>query len=138
MKNHVKDFFQRGLIFGGFGPIITAIVLYCINLSGTVITLGVNEILLAIISTYILAFVQAGATVFNQIEDWPITKSLFFHFLSIYIAYTGCYLINSWIPFDINFILIFTAIFVVVYFAIWLIVYICTKCFSKKLNEKIK
>lgn len=138
MKNHVKDFFQRGLIFGGFGPIITAIVLYCINLSGTVITLGVNEILLAIISTYILAFVQAGATVFNQIEDWPITKSLFFHFLSIYIAYIGCYLINSWIPFDINIILIFTAIFVVVYFAIWLIVYICTKCFSKKLNEKIK
>ena len=138
MKNHVKDFFQRGLIFGGFGPIITAIVIYCINLSGTVITLGVNEILLAIISTYILAFVQAGATVFNQIEDWPITKSLFFHFLSIYIAYTGCYLINSWIPFDINIILIFTAVFVVVYFAIWLTVYICTKCFSKKLNEKIK
>ena len=138
MNKYVKDFFQRGSIFGGFGPIITAIVLYCINLSGTVITLGANEILLAIISTYVLAFVQAGATVFNQIEDWPITKSLFFHFLSIYIVYTGCYLINSWIPFNINFILIFTAIFVVVYFAIWLTVYICTKCYSKKLNKKIK
>ena len=138
MNKYVKQFLFRGLIFAGFGPIITSLVILCINKSGVSVTFSAAEMFIAIISTYVLAFVQAGATVFNQIEDWPITKSLFFNFLSIYLVYVGCYLINSWIPFDINFILFFTLIFVLVYLVIWFTVYICVKCFTKKLNEKLK
>ena len=125
-------------MFAGFGPIIAALVIFCINKSGVPISLSATEMFIAIVSTYILAFVQAGASVFNQIESWPLPKSLFFHFLSIYLVYVGCYIINSWIPFNVNFILFFTLIFIVVYFIIWFTVYLCVKCFTKKLNEKLK
>jgi len=137
MNKYLKAFLQRGIAFGGFGPIVMALVLFIIEFSNVNISLSGAEVLLAVVSTYILAFVQAGASVFNQIEHWSIPKSLFFHFLSIYIAYTGCYLFNSWIPFDINVILIFTAIFIVVYFIVWLTVYLSVKHFSKKLNSKL-
>ena len=91
----------------------------------------------AIISTYLLAFVHAGASVFNQIESWPIAKSLLFHFGSLYLAYTICYLINSWIAFDVKVLIIYTLVFLIVYFAIWLTVFISVKLVSKKINEKL-
>ena len=137
MNKYLKAFLQRGMTFGGFGPIVMALVLFIIEFSNVNISLSGAKVLFAVVSTYILAFVQAGASVFNQIEHWSIPKSLFFHFLSIYIAYTGCYLLNSWIPFDINVILIFTAIFIVVYLIVWLTVYLSVKHFSKKLNSKL-
>ena len=97
-----------------------------------------GQILLGIVSTYILAFVQAGVSVFNQIEHWSLPKSLFCHFGLLYIVYVLCYIINSWIPFEWGVIWIFTAVFVVVYFVIWFIVYFIVKATSKKLNSKLK
>ena len=81
---------------------------------------------------------QAGASVFNQIEEWPLPKSLLCHFGTIYVAYVACYLLNSWIPFDINVVLIFTAIFAAGYLVIWLAVFVSIKSVSRKLNAKIK
>ena len=80
---------------------------------------------------------QAGASVFNQIEHWPLAKSLFFHFGSLYLVYVGSYLVNTWIPFDPVAVLIFTAIFVAVYFAVWVTVYLIVKGCEKKLNARI-
>ncbi len=137
MNKYLKSYLQRGITFGGFGPIVMAIVLLIIELSGVNITMNAFDVFIAVISTYVLAFVQAGASVFNQIEHWSIPKSIFFHFLSIYLAYSGCYLINSWIPFDINVILIFTAIFVVSYLIIWVTVYCITRNLGKKLTQKL-
>ena len=137
MNNYLKEYLKRGLMFGGFGPIIAGIVLFIINMCGVDITLSGVDVHLAIISTYILAFVQAGASVFNQIEHWPITKSLFFHFITIYLAYSLCYILNSWIPFELNVLLIFTAIFIVTYFIIWITVYLIVKLTSKKLNKQL-
>ena len=91
----------------------------------------------AIVYIYLLAFVHAGSSVFNQVEHWSIMKGMFCQLVTLYITYVGCYLINSWIPFDFLVILIFTAIFVVTYFAIWVIVYLCVKGNAKKLTEKI-
>lgn len=138
MNKYVKEFFHRGLIFGGFGPIILGIVFFV--LSKTLDNFGVSgeQILIGIVSTYVLAFVQAGVTVFNQIEHWSTPKSLFFHFISLYITYTLCYLLNSWIPFEWGVIGIFTAIFVVLFFAIWITVYLSVKSVSKKMNAKLK
>lgn len=137
MKGYVKEFFHRGLIFGGFGPIITGIVLYFISLA-TEVSLTAPQILLAIVSTYVLAFIHAGASIFNQIEHWPIAKCTLFHFLSLYIAYSLCYIANTWIPFEPMVLGIFTAIFVVVYLVIWLTVYLIIRATSKKLNAKLK
>ncbi len=138
MNRYLKSFLHRGLIFGGFGPIILGII-YAI-LEGTIEDFSLNgtQVLIAIISVYILAFVQAGASVFNQIESFSIPKSLFCHLSLLYIAYVSCYLVNNWIPFNPNVLLIFTVIFLVVYFTVWIIVYASVKTASKKLNAKLQ
>lgn len=138
MNKYLKAFFQRGLAFGGFGPIIAGIVFLCISTAVDDFSLTGPQAFLAIVSTYILAFLQAGVSIFNQIESWPIAKSLLCHMGSIYVAYIFCYLVNSWIPFKISVILIFTAIFLVAYLSVWFIVFLAVKATSKKINEKLE
>lgn len=136
MNKYLKEFFHRGLMFAGFGPVILGIIFAIIETTQEGFSLGGYEVLIAILSTYLLAFVQAGASVFNQIESWPIAKSLFCHFGSIYLAYVLCYVVNTWIPFEIMAVVIFTAIFLVVYAVVWLTVYFIVKASEKKLNAK--
>ncbi len=137
MNKYLKQFLHRGLMFGGFGPIIAGTVFLILDFTLADFSLSGYQIFLAILSTYLLAFVQAGASVFNQIEEWALTKSLLCHFLTIYLVYSICYIANSWIPFEPMVLVIFTAIFVVAYFIIWFTVYFCIKAVSKKLNAKI-
>jgi len=137
MNKYVNSFLHRGLIFGGFGPIVAGIVYLILSFTLDNFSVGGAEMFSAIISTYILAFIHAGCSVFNQIEHWPIAKSLLFHFLSLYIAYTLCYLVNSWIPFELTVFLIYTAIFIAAYAVIWLIVFIIAKQTEKRLNSKL-
>lgn len=137
MNIYVKRFLQRGMAFGGFGPIIAGIIYAVIDANTDNLVLTGVEVCIAIISTYALAFIQAGASVFNQIEHWSVPKSTLFHFGAIYIAYVGCYLINTWIPFEPIVIAIFTGIFAVSYLIIWSIVVITIKLTSKKLNKKL-
>lgn len=132
-----KEFLKRGFAFAGLGPIIAGIVYLILSFAIKDFQLNGVQVFLAIISTYILAFVQAGASVFNQIEGWPLAKSLGIHLLSIYLAYVFCYLVNSWIPFEPVVILIFTGAFLVTYFIIWFTVYLIIKKASKKLNSKL-
>ena len=136
MKKYVIEFFRRALIFGGLGPIVLGIILYIISKT-TDITFSGEEVLLGIISTYLLAFIQAGTSVFQTIENWSVAKSSAIHLFTLYFAYLGCYLVNSWIPFDWSFVLIFTIIFVAMYFVIWFIVYIIIKTTTKQLNSKL-
>lgn len=138
MNKYVKEYLIRGLIFGGFGPIIAGIVFWILHLSKVELSLTGSSMFLTILSTYILAFVHAGSSVFNQIEEWSIAKSTGIHFLSLYIVYIVCYLVNSWLPFAWGVIAIFTGIFIVVYFVIWLTVYLILKHTSNNLNKAIE
>ncbi|MBQ7045698.1 MAG: DUF3021 domain-containing protein [Clostridia bacterium] len=138
MNKYVKQFFLRGLMFSGFGPIIFGIIIFIISKTTNDFSILPGQILLGIVSIYLLAFLQAGASVFNQIEHWPITKQLLCHFSTIYIAYLLCYVLNSWIPFKLGIVAMFTAIFVVGYFIIWLTVYLSVKAVTKKMNKAIK
>lgn len=137
-KTPVKDFFLRGLLFGGFGPIILGIVYLILHLTLEEFSLKGTEVFLGIISIYVLAFIHAGASVFNQIESWSLGKSLLCHFGLLYLAYTLCYILNSWIPFEPLVLGIFTAIFVGGYFVVWFTVYLCVKAASKRLNQVLK
>lgn len=137
MNKYVKEFFHRGLVFGGFGPIILGILYMIISKVENDFSLSATEVFVAIISIYLLAFVQAGATVFNQIEHWPLPKSLLCHFSTLYCAYISCYLLNTWIPFKKEVILIFTGIFIAVYFVVWGIVVVSVKTASKKMNKRL-
>lgn len=137
MNKYVKNFLQRGIAFGGFGPIIAGIVYAILEYTLPDFTLSGTQVCLAIVTTYLLAFAQAGASVFNQIEEWPVPKSALCHFSVIYVAYMLCYLVNSWIPYRWEVVLIFTAIFVAAYLVIWVTVYLITKSVGNKLNKKI-
>ena len=136
MNKYVKSFFLRGAIFSGFGPIIVGIIYLILFYALDDFTISGYEAFLAIVSVYLLTFIHAGASVFNQIEGWSTPKSLVFHLGSLYIAYTACYLLNTWIPFEWTAILIFTGAFI--YFAVWLTVFALVKLTSKKLNEKLE
>ncbi len=138
MNKYVKSFLQRGFAFSGLGPIVLAIVYLFLGRFIEDFSLTGTEAFFSILSVYLLAFLQAGASVFNQIEHWPIAKSLFCHFITIYISYSLCYVANSWIPFEPKVLIIFTLIFVIGYFLIWGIVYTSVKAASKKFNEKLK
>lgn len=134
----VRDFFFRGLMFGGFGPIIAGIVYLILHLTLKDLTLTGLQVFTVIVSTYLLAFVHAGASVFNQIESWPLTKSTLCHFGLLYVAYVLCYVINSWIPFEPLVLGIFTAIFAVGYAVIWLAVYVSIRVTVKRLNRSLR
>ena len=134
----VRDFFLRGLLFGGFGPVIAGIVYLILHLTLKDLTLTGLQVFTVIVSTYLLAFVHAGASVFNQIESWPLAKSTLCHFGLLYVAYILCYVINSWIPFEPLVLGIFTAIFAVGYAVIWLAVYVSIRVTVKRLNRSLR
>lgn len=138
MNKYVKEFLHIGLIFGGFGPVVVGIVYAILWATLPDITITGAQMCVAIISSYLLAFVHAGASVFNRIESWSVPKSLFWHLLTLYVAYVTCYLVNTWIPFNALVILIFTGIFVVTYFVVWLTVFLCVKSAQKKMNARLK
>ena len=125
-------------MFGGFGPIVAAIVFAILGATLDDFSIGGTEILLAVVSTYLLAFIHAGASVFNQIEHWSIGKSLACHFGTLYVGYALTYIVNSWIPFEPMVLVIFTAIFAVIYAVIWLTVFFISKSTEKKLNKSLK
>ena len=137
-KTPVRDFFLRGLLFSGFGPIIAGIVYLVLHYVLEDFALTGVEVFTAILSTYLLTFVHAGASVFNQIESWPMAKSTLCHFGVLYIAYILCYIVNSWIPFEPAVLGIFTAIFAVGYAVIWLAVYVSIRVTVKRLNRSLR
>ena len=138
MNRYLKSFISRGAAFGGLGPVICGIVYAILETTLEGFVLGGWDVLLAIVSTYLIAFVQAGASVFNQIEEWPVMKSVFFHFLSIYAVYTLAYVLNSWIPFEPTVLLVFTGIFVAAYAFVWLTVYLCVRLASRRMSERLR
>lgn len=135
--NYAKQFFFRGLVFGGFGPIAAGIVYCIIHLAVGESSLTGADLFVIILSTYFLAFIHAGASVFPQIEHWSTARSLLTQLLTLYAAYTVCYLVNAWIPFDWRFLLGYTAAFIGLFLAIWLTVIIVLKLTCKKINRKL-
>lgn len=138
MNKYFKEFIYRGLMFSGFGPIVFGIVMLCISFAEKDLFLTSKEILLGIVSTYMIAFIQAGATVFNQIEHWSVPRSMACHFSMLYAIYSIAYIINTWIPFKIEVLVIFTAIFIGVYFTVWIVVYLCVRNTGRKINERLR
>lgn len=138
MNKYLKMFLHRGLIFGGFGPVVIGIIYLILQNTVANFSLGGNEVFRAIISTYLLAFVHAGASVFNGIEEWGLAKSFGCHFAVLYAAYSVCYIINDWVPRSLTGFGIFTGVFVGFYLIVWAIVVISIKAASKEFNKSLK
>lgn len=137
MNKYVKEYMHRGLIFGGFGPIIAGIILFIIDKTGGELELSGFSVFLAIISTYICAFVHAGASVFPQIEHWGKVKAMFWQFVSIYAVYMTAYTINGWLPMKPLIIAIFTSAFLGGFLIVWLVVYLVTRKSIDEMNSKL-
>ena len=136
MKKIILDFVRRGLIGGGFGPLVLSIVYFIINRSIGLENLDVNEVCIAIISLYILAFIVGGMNSIYQIERLPIMMAILIHGIVLYIGYLATYVVNDWIELGAVPIIIFTAIFIVGYFIIWAVIYTIIKKKTLILNNK--
>ncbi len=136
MNKYIKDYLLRGLIFSGFGPIIYGIICLIIELIGNYKITGI-QVFSGIITTYIIAFVHAGSSVFPQTENISKVKALFLQLISLYSVYTIGYLLNGWIPFNIIVFIIYSSCFIGGFLLIWLIIYLSTKRQVKLLNDKL-
>ena len=134
----VKDFFLRGFVFGGLGPVILGIVYLVLHFTLDDLTLTGDEVFLGFLSIYLLAFVHAGASVFYQIESWSLGKSVLFHFSLLYVAYVLCYVLNDWLPFDLLSLGIFTAVFAGGYALILLVISVSIRMTVRRLNKQLR
>lgn len=135
MKKHIKEFCLRGMMFAWSGPVILAIVWMCLQRAGVVADLTVNEVVLGILSTTVLAFIAAGVSIVYQIENLPKAFAGLLQASVLYIDYLGFYLLNGWIP--LNQIWFFTVIFVVGFAVIWFGIYISIRIKVYKMNKMI-
>ena len=138
MKRFITDFFRRGLIACGFGPIVLAVLYLILHNKGLIATLTVNQVCTAIFSITALAFTAGGMNAVYHIERLPLMSAILIHGIILYFSYLGAYLINDWIEWGTTPILVFSGIFVVAYLTVWAIIYCVTKRNTKKLNEMLK
>ena len=137
MKQVLGEFFRRGLVACGFGPLILVVVYLILQQAG-VQTLTVREVCLGIVSLWGLAFLAGGMNVVYQIERLPLMGAILMHGLVLYVGYLVTYLINDWLPWGMTPVLVFTAIFVLGYLAVWAVIYTVTKQNTAKVNAMLK
>lgn len=138
MKKNILDFFRRGFIACGFGPIVLAIFYLILQHQGAVQTLTVDQVCLGIFSLSALAFIAGGMNVIYQIERLPLMVAILIHGGVLYISYLVTYLLNGWLKWGTAPILVFSGIFLLGYLAIWAIIYSVTKRNTEQLNELLK
>jgi hypothetical protein len=138
MKKFIKEFFIRGLVVFGFGPVIMAIVYICLALSGVEGSLEFIEMAKQILFVSFMVFVAGGITAVYQIEKLPLPFAIFIQAAVLYVDYIVIYLINGWLKNAFIPIIVFTAIFIVGFALVWVIVYTVTKRMTKKLNEDLR
>jgi len=138
MKKNVLEFFRRGLIACGFGPMVLAALYLILQHRAALQTLTVNEVCLGIFSLSALAFIAGGMNVIYQIERLPLMVAILIHGSVLYVSYLVTYLINGWLEWGTTPILVFSVIFGFSYLAIWAVIYSTTKKRTTRLNEQLK
>ena len=138
MKKHIVEFFRRGLVASGFGPIVLAVLYLILQQQGVIQSLTVNQACIGIFSLSALAFIAGGMNVIYQIEQLPLMVAISIHGSVLYVSYLATYLLNGWLEWGKAPILAFSVIFVLGYFAIWAVIYSIIKKRTAKLNEILK
>ncbi len=142
MKKHVKEFMHRGLMASVGGPVILAIIYICEQSCGAMTALTVDEVVIGILTSALLAFIAAGISVVHQIEKLPLMWANFIQAIVLYFDYLLIYLLNGWLKSELRVILIFTACFVAGYIVIWSMIYFFAirpsiSRMNRKLQEEI-
>ena len=137
MKKYVIEFLKRGMSFCFGGPLVMAIVYFVLGVFGELQTLTVNEVVLGIFSSTLLAFIAAGVTVIYTIDKLSPFSAALIHGVVLYLDYILLYLFNGWLQSSLKPIMIFTVCFILGYLIIWAIVFVVTRKCTKKLNESL-
>ncbi len=138
MKRIIQEFFRRGLVACGMGPLILAMLYLILQYNGALETLTVNQVCLGIFSLSALAFVAGGMNAIYQIERLPLMVAILIHGGVLYVSYLATYLLNGWLEQGPGSILVFSVIFVLGYFAIWAVIYSIIKKRTESLNQILK
>ncbi len=138
MKKFCLEFLKRGLLAAWGGPVILAIVYGILGANGTVTALTPSEVCKGILSITLMAFIAAGIQAIYQVERLPIISAILIHGAVLYLDYLIMYLMNDWIPRNLESLSIFTIIFIVGYLLIWVGIYLFTKRRTNNLNKKLK
>jgi hypothetical protein len=138
MKRFWKNFLLRGLVTGGFGPLVLAVIYGTLYFLDIVATIAAGQVCLAIVTIYLLAFVAGGITVVYQEEKLPLPLAVLFHGCVLYVSYLVVYLVNGWLAKGMHSVLVFSLIFVVGYLVIWAFIYAYTKRSTRKITEKLQ
>ena len=138
MKKFVSEFFRRGLVACGFGPIVLAIVYMILHQTANVQTLTVSQVCIGIFSITLLSFIAGGMNAVYQIEQLPLMIAILIHGVVLYVSYLVTYILNDWLEWGLTPILVFTGIFIVAYLVIWAIIYSIIRRNTKQLNKILK
>ena len=138
MKKNILEFFRRGFVACGFGPIVLAILYLILRHEAEIETLTVNQVCLGIFSLSALAFVAGGMNVIYQVERLPLMVAILIHGGVLYISYLVTYLLNNWLEWGTIPILVFSGIFILGYLIIWAIIYCIIRKRTERLNEILK
>ena len=138
MKKFWKEFFLRGLVCAGGGPVVLAIIYGILGATGAAESFTPKEVSIGILSITVLAFIAAGMTAIYQMEQLPLPTMILLHGGVLYIAYILTYLLNGWLLNQLKPILIFTGIFIAGYAIVWLIIYCVERSKAEKINKKLK
>ena len=138
MKKLVLEFFRRGFIACGLGPLVLAVLYLILQHQAGLETLTVDQVCLGIFSLSALAFIAGAMNVVYQIERLSLMVAILIHGGVLYISYLATYLLNDWLEWGKVPILVFSGIFVLGYLAIWAIIYAIVKRNTEKLNATLK
>ena len=138
MKRNALEFVRRGLIACGFGPMILAVLYLLLQRNGVVESLTVEEVCRGIFSLSALAFIAGGMNIIYQIERLPLMAAILIHGGVLYIAYLGTYLLNGWMKWGTEPVMVYSCIFALGYLMVWAVIYAVTKRKTQRLNELLR
>lgn len=135
MKKFILNFIHRGFVAGGGGPVVLAIIYALLLRFGVIEYIRAEEVVIGILTSFVLAFVAGGVQAIYQIERLPLLWAIFIHGFVLYLDYILIYLMNGWLRRES--IWIFTVWFFVGYGIIWIFIYFVTKKKTDQLNSKL-
>ena len=138
MKKFVLEFWRRGVVACGFGPMVLAIFYLASQQITAIDTLTVNQVCIGIFSITALAFVAGGMNAVYQIEQLPLMFAILIHGIVLYGSYLATYLINGWLVWGYAPIIVFTVVFVIGYLAIWAVIYAVIRRKTAHLNKMLE
>ncbi|MBR2896012.1 MAG: DUF3021 domain-containing protein [Oscillospiraceae bacterium] len=134
MKKFLSVFVKRGLMMAGWGPLMLAFGygMETISISSP------QASCMGILTMLLLGFLIGDMSAVYCVERLPLFSAVLLHFGVPYIAALFIYLLNGWIPMQMERIFWFTVVAWTEMAVTWLITYHWNKRRIRKINQKLR